>query len=194
MSHDDQDWLDALAGRAAAAPASAGVAEGDLLRRAVQASRRTKAPPELRAASADLAREAALIARASREGLIPAATSSTRGVRATWRPLLAAAALGALAFGIVWQIRDTRDAAIVRDAQPEPVRLEDPRPAELQQRILAELRAAGVVATGYESLGVHGIEADLPQPLPPEVQRVLEAHDVPVPADGGLRIEIRERR
>lgn len=193
MSDDDQDWLDALAGRAGLARDSAGAAEGELLRRAVQASRRATLPQEM-PAGPDLAREAALISRASREGLVPAATSARRLPRASWRPLLAAAALGAFAFGIAWQFRGMQDAAIVRDAQPEPVRLEAAKPVELQRRILAELRAAGVEATGYESLGVHGIDADLPQPLPPEVKQVLGSHGLPLPRDGVLRIEIRESR
>jgi hypothetical protein len=194
MSHDDQDWLDALAGRAAAARDSAGAAEGELLRRGMLASRRVSGPDMSSAASADLGREVALISRASSEGLIPAAVSPRRSARATWQPLLAAAALGAFAFGIAWQFRDSQDRAIVRDAQAEPVRLEASRPRELQQRIVTELRAAGVAATGYESLGVHGIDADLPQPVPTEVQRVLRSHGVPPPTDGVLRIEIRESR
>ena len=194
MSHDDQDWLDALAGRAAPAGDSAGAAEGELLRRGVLASRRAAAPQEMPAASADLAREAALISRASSEGLIPAAASSRRWTRASWQPVLAAAALGAFAFGVAWQFRDTQDAPIVRDAQAEPVRLAASQPRELQQRIITELRAAGVEATGYESLGVHGIDADLPQPVSTEAQRVLRSHGVPLPTDGVLRIEIRESR
>jgi hypothetical protein len=192
-SDDDQDWLDALAGRTAAAGASAAAAEGELMRRGVLASRRAPLSHETPVASADLGREAALISRATSEGLFPAA-SSRRWARATWRPLLAAATLAAVAFGIAWQFRATQEAAIVRDAQPEPVRLEAARPRELQQQILTELRAVGVDATGYESLDVHGIDADLPRPMSPEVERVLRSHGVPLPADDVLRIEIRETR
>jgi hypothetical protein len=194
VSHDDQEWLDALAGRAEMARHSAGTVEGGLLRRAVQSSRRAAPAQAIPVASADLVREAALIARASSEGLIPAAAGPRRWARTNWRPLLAAAALGAFAFGIAWQFRSVQDAAIVRDAQAEPVRLEAAKPVELQRRILAELRAADVEATGYESLGVHGVDADLPQPVPPEVERVLRSHGVPLPPDGVLRIEIREIR
>jgi hypothetical protein len=194
MSQDDKDWLDALAGRAVTARDSASGMEGELLRRAVQENRRVSAAQEIPAASADLARETALISRASSEGLIPAPASSRSWKSTSWRPLLAAAALGAFAFGIAWQFRGAQDVAIVRDAQPEPVRLEDSKPAELQRQILAELRDAGINATGYESLGVHGLDADLPQPVPPEVQRLLLSHGVPLPEDGVLRIEIRQTR
>jgi hypothetical protein len=194
MSPDDQDWLDALAGHAVTARDSAGAAEGDLLRRAVQSSRRTSAVQEMPAPAADLAREAALISRAAREGLIPAATNLRHRARTSWRPLLLAAALGAVAFGIMWQFRGVQDAAIVRDAQPDPVRLEASKPVELQRRILDELRAVGVEATGYESLGIHGVDADLPKPVPPAVERVLRSHGIPLPPDGVLRIEIREPR
>jgi hypothetical protein len=53
------------------------------------------------------------------------------------------------------------------------------------------LRAAGVEATGYEALGVHGIDADLPRPITSETRRVLQQFSLPEPADGVLRIEIR---
>jgi hypothetical protein len=190
MSHDDQDWLDALAGRAAPGSRTAGRAEGELLRRAVRAAPRAL-PGEAASPAADLSREAALIARAAREGLIPAPAPARHATRASWRPLLAAAALGAFAFGLAWQFRPT-EAPVVRDAQAAPSLIQASRPVELQQRILAELRAAGVDATGYESLGVHGIDADLPQPVPDAVRRILDAHGVPLPSDGALRIEIRE--
>jgi hypothetical protein len=53
-----------------------------------------------------------------------------------------------------------------------------------------ELRAAGVQAEGYEQLGVNGVDAELPRPVPVEVRAVLERHHIPVPTDGALRVQI----
>lgn len=46
-------------------------------------------------------------------------------------------------------------------------------------QLLDELRAAGVRATGYDQLGVEGIDADLPKPVPPRVRDVLTRHRRP---------------
>jgi hypothetical protein len=88
-------------------------------------------------------------------------------------------------------LRLTPPTTVVRGDDDGVVHITATNPAELKRRILDELRAAGVDATGYEALNVHGIDADLPTPLPPQVGRVLDTHDIPVPADGVLRIEIR---
>lgn len=45
-------------------------------------------------------------------------------------------------------------------------------------------------ATGYEQLGVEGIDANLPTPVPPQVRAVLTRHRLGVPDNGVLRIEI----
>ena len=57
-------------------------------------------------------------------------------------------------------------------------------------QILDELRAAGVRATGYEQLGVEGIDASLPEPVSPRVREVLTRHHLSVPSNGVLKIEI----
>ena len=69
-------------------------------------------------------------------------------------------------------------------------RLTSVDPRALRSRIIDELRAAGVQASGYEQLGVEGIDAELPRPVPDAVRGVLEEHSVPVPDNGLLRIEI----
>jgi hypothetical protein len=70
------------------------------------------------------------------------------------------------------------------------VRLKAADPRSLRSQIVEELRAAGVQASGYEQLGVEGIDADLPRPVPEAVSKVLQQHGVPVPLDGALRIQI----
>jgi hypothetical protein len=188
MSTDrDNDWIDGLAGRGVD-PASPAHAEGSALRRMLQAHLVQQANAE-RATTASIAspdpmRERALIERARREGLL--------GARTTWRPMLIAAGIAMLAIGIVWETFMRPEAVVVREGAARPAQLQSRDPAALKRQIIDELRAAGVVATGYEALDVQGIDADLPQPLTPEVRSVLAKHDIPVPRDGVLRIEIRE--
>lgn len=188
MSTDpDREWSDALAGRGEerASPARA---EGSLLRKMLQAQLVQQGTAE-RATAASIAttdpmRERALIERARREGLLSA--------RASWRPLLIAAAIAMFAVGIVWETFLRPEQVVVRDGVAAPVQLQARDPAALKRQIIDELRVAGVEATGYESLGAQGIDADLPQPLTPAVRSVLEKHKIPAPAEGVLRIEIRE--
>ena len=70
------------------------------------------------------------------------------------------------------------------------IHIEAADPTALKLEILDELRAAGVPATGYERLGIEGINADLPKPVPPRVRAVLMRHDLSVSGGGELRIEI----
>lgn len=180
---DDNEWLDALAGRETAPSPTRN--EGRALRDALRAQetpRASGAPP-------DLAREAALIGRAVDEGLIarPQARKRPR-----WHLPLAAGVLLTLTAGILLQFQQASMPEVVRGADAI-VRITADDPAGLKQRILAELRAAGADATGYEALGAHGIDAELPLPLTPALKQVLEAHHIPEPANGVLRIEIRSR-
>lgn len=179
---DDQIWFDALAGREPTSSATA--REAHALRAALR-SAHTSAD-NVRALR-DVPREEALIARAVKEGVIRAAPPRRR---LSWQLPLAASLLIVVAAGIVLELRAPLDT-IMRGDENGIVRLQAADSAALKRQILAELRSAGVNATGYEALGVHGIDADLSLPLSPDVQRVLAAHEIPEPADGVLRIEIR---
>jgi hypothetical protein len=179
-SDDDQSWLDALAGRESADSATTREA------RALRSALRTEATPRA-SGTRDAAREELLIARARREGII--ATTVRR--RFHWQLPLAASVLIFIAGGIVMQLRSPPTAPVTRGDEGGVVRLQDADPAALKQTILTELRAAGASATGYEALDVHGIDADLPLPLTPEMRLVLAAHAIPEPPDGVLRVEIR---
>lgn len=184
FNDDDTKWVDALAGRAT--DSSATRKEAEALRTALSNSRKTAESP----ANDELAnkrRQAQLVRRAMDEGLIKPRRTLPR-----WQLPLAASVLLVVAAGVVFNAQhsaNTRD--VVRGADAGIVRLTAADPARLERDLLAELRAAGVEATGYEALDVHGIDADLPLPLPPPVQRILDAHGIPAPADGVLRIEIR---
>lgn len=209
---DDQTWLDALAGREHGGGSPSTRAEGKILRDALRATQAARDPTEASAPPRDSVREEALIARAVREGVIgpgvadregvigPGAAVRSAGAPASrrhvrnWRPLLAAAVLACLATGLAWELHSPSGVAVVRSPGQEVVRLDARDPEQLKRDILSELRAAGVDAKGYESLGVQGVDADLPKPLPDSVRRVLASHAIPEPRDGVLRIEIREMR
>lgn len=78
-----------------------------------------------------------------------------------------------------------------RGAANGVVELETQDPRALEQRLIQELRDAGVNAGGYERLNRVGVDADLPVPIPTKVRHVLERHHIPVPSDGALIVEIR---
>jgi hypothetical protein len=183
---DDAKWVDALAGRAT--DISATRREAEALRAALHGA---KAAPEVPANDELSAarREAQLVKRAVNEGLIE--RPPRRGL-ARWQLALAASVMVVVAAGIVFQSQQSGLAPdVLRGEEAGVVRLTAADPARFERDLLAELRAAGVEATGYEALDVHGIDADLALPLSPAVKQILDAHGIPVPANGTLRIEIR---
>jgi hypothetical protein len=186
---DDQAWLEALAGRSRAGQGGEAAREAERLRAGILA-RQVEEPPPV--PEQDARREAALIARARREGLMPETVAASRRWWAGWR---GAAVLAATACLLVvgFLIRPARIDETVRGNPGGMVRLEDDHPEALQRRIVDDLRAAGVAATPYERLGRRGIDADLPVPVPPEVAEVLRRHRIPVPSDGVLTLEISQR-
>jgi hypothetical protein len=189
-THDDDEWLNALAGRSTTTSATRREAEVlcSALRDTAGAWRDTAQDSLTGNEVGDARRAAALIDRAARDGLI----ERPRRRLASWQLPLAASVLVVLAVGLVFQLQPRLPASnTVRADERGIVRLTAADPARLKRDILTQLRAAGVEATGYEALDVHGIDADLALPLSPELERVLDAHRIPAPADGVLRIEIR---
>ena len=186
LQDDDSKWLDALAGRAT--DASATRREAEALRAALGSAGTPAQLPAQDALSA-ARREAQLVQRAVDAGLID---RKPRRVFARWQLPLAASVLLVVTAGIVFQNQRTADTrAVLRGADAGIVRLTAADPARLERDLLTQLRAAGIDATGYEALDVHGIDADLPLPLSPIVKQILDAHGIAAPADGVLRIEIR---
>ena len=184
---DDQDWLDALAGREQTP--SATVREALVLRAALR--EREHPAAQFEPGRQDSRRENALIAQAVREGIMaPPPRATTRRWRTGWQLPLAASVLLLFGAGIfINQYWST--PPVVRGDEAGIVRLQAADPAALKREILAQLRAAGVDAAGYETLGVYGIDADLAQPLTPAVRDVLATYRIAEPPDGVLRIEIR---
>jgi hypothetical protein len=177
---DDATWLDALAGHKQVDDSQA-AREAAVLRASVLARAVVDDPVPRQ----DPVREKLLLERARDAGLLP----RRRRLPLTGS-LLAAAAIICVAVALGVLTRRPGPAETVRSAPDGIVRLESADPTSLQREILDELRGAGLVATGYERLGRMGLDADLPLPLAPEVERILERHAIPVPPDGVLRVEI----
>lgn len=192
MTDEDQDWVDALAGRPAADAHRPAAREGARLRELIQ---RNVHAPEVSVPERDAQREEQLLERARREGLIDPA-QLTRRSRRPMRPtgiagwLALAASITGIAVALGLFLRTAPPAEHVRSAREQAIRIEAADPTALKMQILDELRAAGVRATGYEQLGIEGIDATLPEPVPPRVRDVLTRHHVHVPDNGVLRIEI----
>jgi hypothetical protein len=181
--------LEALAGRVAPAQVSeqsrALALEAAALREFI---REQESVSSLEVPGVSAAREEELIARARRDGLL---VSSSRRARPSLRRLsLSAAAVLVVAVGMgVWRA-SLPPSEVVRGVDHGTVHMEARDPAALKRQLTDELEAAGVKVSGYERLGRVGIDADLPQPLPPEVAKVLARHQIPIPSDGALVVEI----
>lgn len=189
---DDKTWVDVLAGRKAADADTPVAKDAQLLRDAInrqRVSQKDDVPVR------DPLREAELLARAQREGLIdPGALRRrwTGPARGSSIALACAAAVACIAIGMAFFLRSGHEE-IVRGVHDQLITLEASDPQRLKDELLRELHAAGVSATGYERLGVQGVDADLPQPMPPAVRAVLDKHHLPVPQDGVLKVEITPR-
>ena len=189
---DDETWLDVLAGRTTPDPNRPAAREAQLLRESLIRQRQLQpAEQHPQLAAQDARREEELLARAEREGLIDSARLRRRSGWVTGaRVLAAAAAIAFMAIGLTLFLRTGSEQEIYRGTHDGVVTVEAANPATLKNELLAELRAAGVAATGYERFGLQGVDAELPRPISPQVRAVLQRHHLPVPADGVLRVEI----
>jgi hypothetical protein len=192
MTDPDQDWLDALAGRAPTGSDRTAIQEARRLRELIQ---RNVHAPDVPVAALDAQREAQLLDRARRDGLIDPARTTGRSGRLVRRPGVGgwvglAAALAGIAVALTVFFHAAPRTEHLRSAHERVIRIEAADPTALKMRLLEELQAAGVAATGYEGLDVEGIDAQLPKPVPPRVRAVLTRHRLSVPDDGVLRIEI----
>ena len=192
MTDEDRDWLDALAGRTPEGSNRPAAREARRLREFIQRNLRA---PDVAVPAHDAQREGQLLERARREGLIDPARLGRRRRRLTgpiraggWLGL--AAGLVGIAAALALLLRGTPRTEHLRSAHESVSRIEAADPTALKMEILDELRAAGVTATGYEALGIEGIDAQLPRPVPPRVRAILTRHHLSVPGDGVLRIEI----
>ena len=183
MRDEEDNWIDELAGRSGGEAA----ASNDAHARAIRAAILSRAAEEIPVAAEDPMREAALIVRARAAGVLPVAGGPASRRRTGW---LAAAALASIAVGVMLQMNTRSPTPITRGAASGIVRIRAPDPLHLKQELIRELEAAGVHARGYEQLGRQGIDADLPMPVTTQVREVLDRHDIALPVDGVLQVEI----
>jgi hypothetical protein len=92
------------------------------------------------------------------------------------------------------QTGTTVPAASAQAETLHTARLHAADPVALKQQLVDALRAAGVDAIGYDRLGLSGVDAKLPMPVPEAARATLEKYAVGVPADGVVRIEIAQSR
>jgi hypothetical protein len=202
IQNDDDDWLDALAGRLKAARLD----EESVVGEAVQSSlvlealalrefiRRQEYAIGTAVPAVDPARELELIRRARREGLLasqnPVAGSESSQQRPRWRVAIPTAAVILIAAAIgVWQ-SSLKQSEYVRGVDHGTIHIQASDPTALRRQLTEELRAAGATVAGYERFGRLGMDVDLPKPLPREIAEILERHHIPVPPDGILVIEV----
>jgi len=187
MSSADEEWLEGLAGRQSAGDGP-DAREARRLREAILQHLGGEAhdPPH-----DDPERLAALIERARKDGLLAPRGADVRRRRTSIVPIGIAATIVCLAAATgIWHVFQGRTPEVQRSGHDETVHLQAADPVQLKQQIIQELQSKGVPARSYESFGVQGIDADLPQPTPPQVEQVLREHGIPTPADGVLRVEI----
>ncbi len=178
--HDDGAWLDALAGRDTGDTPAAREAQG--LRAAIL----SRDLPAIEVAQTDPAREYQLLERARCDEGVRAPIRSSRV--SMWG--LAAAAVVFVTFG-TWLFQTTHeDEFVVRSLANGTIHVQADDPPALKQRLLRDLRAAGVKARGYQRFDVEGIDAELPDPIDARVAAVLARYRIAAPADGVLRLEI----
>jgi hypothetical protein len=195
---DDHRWLDVLAGRDEETESTA-AQEAHALRELI----RVQSVEESAAvAIVDPLREVELIDRARGAGLLPTRPTPARptsSMAPAWRRWLFAprGAFAAAALAVVMIAGLVRillpPTETLRSVAGGTVRLESRDPPALKQRLIEELSASGVRVSGYERMGRVGIDADLPEPVSPQVRHVLERHHIPIPKDGVLVVEIDAR-
>ena len=203
IQNDDDEWLDALAGRVdasqilsktvdqtgAAPPSRSLVLEALALREFI--GREKSGAVEL--PSVDQARESELIARARREGLLvsqkPGGSRSSLQ-RPRWRMAIPAAAVILIAAGIGFWQSSLKQPEFVRGTDHGTTHIQARDPAAFRRQLTEELRTAGATVTGYERFGRLGMDVDLPKPISPAIAEILERHHIPVPSDGVLVIEV----
>ena len=88
----------------------------------------------------------------------------------------------------------TTAPAAAQAGTPHTARLHAADPVALKQQLVDALHAAGVEAIGYDRLGLSGVDAKLPTPVPEAARATLEKYAIGVPADGVVRIEIAQSR
>lgn len=215
-THDDQDWLDLLAGRAAPGASAQAAREATALREGLRRYRLDAPPAALPAADERLQR---LLGRARQAGVLPApaeapvagpvpaptadAPRARPGTPAPARPRRwPAVALGlGLAAGMAtwWAAQPVPSTApppfVLRgDGQLQRTVADGEAAQAERDALLLQLRQRGFEADAYEQLGRPGIDLVLVQPLTAAQQAALAELGITPGSGPQLRIEFVPRQ
>lgn len=194
---DDEAWLEALRGKAAAGTDAATRREADDLRKALRA---LHAERSVSAAPDDAQSLQRLLFRLRREGLLTSGAAAPRAAPARpaawWRraPLALAAAL---ALGVALTVMMpagwwSGEEDVMRSGAVQTIEVDDV--AATVQRLDAALRAAGAALTVVEvGGGAREVAATVPQERIDATRSALEPFGLKLGRDGVLRIEVRPR-
>jgi hypothetical protein len=206
MNKDDQDWLDALAGRPDAAADPDTMRRAALLRQAMRGQREAEladASPAPGSHDGGLDR---LLFRLRREGLLE---KEKAGPRRGFPAMFAMAATVLLVMGLGWMMMfgSDRSAQVAVNAIPKQapeqaeaapgITITQILPAEAPEELAAkpqqEFSSAGI-ALAQSASGVDiRLEADLPPTPSADALRLFERYNLTIPADRKLHIEIRQQ-
>jgi hypothetical protein len=210
MNKDDQDWLDALAGRPDAAADPDTMRRAALLRQAMRGQREAEladASPAPGSHDGGLDR---LLFRLRREGLLE---KEKAGPRRGFPAMFAMAATVLLVMGLGWMMMfgNDRSAQVAVNAVPKQAPEQAPEqavatpgiaitqilpaeaPEELAAKLQQEFSSAGI-ALAQSASGVDiRLEADLPPTPSADALRLFERYNLTIPADRKLHIEIRQQ-
>lgn len=192
--NDDDTWFEGLAGRAAGGPAAR---EGARLRDAL---RRLPVPALVPPPVEPIVEAARAEGLLRHRGWCPACAERWQRWRAASWPswqwaggLAVAAAVGVLSVSL-WMQQPAVEPAPTLRAPADGLWLRTaPDPAAARDRLAVRLQAQGLTVRRYERLGRAGLDADLPQPLAPDLQRLLHDEGLAAAPDGSLRVEFERR-
>jgi hypothetical protein len=185
---DDQDWLDALAGKPRPGAAPRTLLEARLLRAVLL--EQAQAEPESDAERQN--RLERLLFRLRRQGLLDAPRWSQRA----WRVPLAAAAALMLGIAVVqlvhWQDEAAPDAPAMR-GEDSVRRLVVDDAAQTATAIASALRAEGIDVREYPLGVARGLEVRVAPAQRAGAEAILAPYGIALAPDGRLAIEIANR-
>ena len=180
--HDDDRWLDRIAGRSIAAPESRDDAEADRLRRVLV--RRGEAAQAHENVERDWERLRFALRRETHQNSGGATAVRRNRYLAIAATVVALAGLGLLA--PAWREVFAPDPEVMRGVREEVVRVKDP--ATEADAVGRELRAAGGEFTIGTREGRVTLLIKLTRPIAPAVRQVLEGRAIALPDQGDLRL------
>lgn len=196
---DDQRWLDVLAGRIPPRADDAVMQQAQALRIALRATPQPLPAGELSSADQRITQ---LLARARAQGvlnpparprLLPAFLDGLWSIRGPWVAPAMGLVLVAGLLSLWWPAhQESGNEAVLRGAPPAVQHLPSSDPLASQAALADALQRAGAQVQPFERLGRHGLDIELPQPLPATLRQLLQQHGLQTPTGTALVIEFDE--